>query len=163
MNTAIKHLALGGLFLFAAGAASAEVTVAYSHPENFVDLPFSPTDREQVLKDVSDHFAYLGKALPPGQNLRIEVFDLDLAGRLYPNFRGAQDLRIMRGGADWPHMHLRNTIEENGRVLQSGEAQLSNMMYMDRLNRYSSGDPLRYEKQMIDDWFKKTISAPRAG
>jgi hypothetical protein len=25
------------------------------------------------------------------------------------------------------------------------------------LNRYPSGEPLRYEKAMLDDWFKKDI------
>jgi hypothetical protein len=31
------------------------------------------------------------------------------------------------------------------------------MMYQQQLNRYSSGDPLRYEKRMLDDWFKKEV------
>jgi hypothetical protein len=31
------------------------------------------------------------------------------------------------------------------------------MMYMQRLNRYSDGDTLRFEKQMLDTWFDKTI------
>ncbi|HZX26131.1 MAG TPA: DUF3016 domain-containing protein [Telluria sp.] len=39
-------------------------------------------------------------------------------------------------------------------MVASGEDRLSNMDYLMRLNIYSSGDPLRYEKQMIDDWFK---------
>jgi len=34
------------------------------------------------------------------------------------------------------------------------------MNYLERIgNARNSGDSLRYEKQMIDDWFKKTITA----
>jgi hypothetical protein len=31
------------------------------------------------------------------------------------------------------------------------------MNYLGHLNRYPDGDRLRYEKQMIDDWFAKTL------
>jgi hypothetical protein len=37
--------------------------------------------------------------------------------------------------------------------------QLSDMNYLYHLTRYSDGDALRYEKQMIDDWFEKDIAA----
>lgn len=158
MKTVLRSMALAGLCLLSAGSASAGVTVTFSHPENYVDMPFSPTDREQVLKDLTEHFGKLAASLPPGQDLKIEILDLDLAGRLRPNFRGSgQDIRIMRGGADWPHLHLRYTLESGGQVLASGEEHLSNMNYLDRINRYASGDTLRYEKQMIDDWFKQKI------
>jgi hypothetical protein len=162
MKTAFKSLALAGLLALTAGAASAGVTVAFSHPENFLDMPFSPVDRERVLKDLSDHFAQLGARLPPGQDLRVEVLDLDLAGRLHPNFRG-QELRILNGGADWPHMQVRYTLEANGRVIASGEDNLSDMMYLNRINRYLDGDTLRYEKRMIDDWFTTRFAPRRRG
>lgn len=160
MNTKLHSLALAGLVLLSAGAASAAVTVTFSHPENFRDMPFSPTDREQILQDLSEYFAHLGERLAPGQDLRVEVLDLDLAGRLHPNFRGQQDVRILRGGADWPHMKVRYTLESNGKVIDSGVDDISDMAYLDHINRYSDGDRLRYEKHMIDDWFTKKF-APR--
>ncbi|MET0855430.1 MAG: DUF3016 domain-containing protein [Telluria sp.] len=162
MNTRLQCLALAGLLALSAGAASAAVTVAYSHPENFRDMPFSPIDRERVLQDLSEHFGKLGATLPPGQDLRVEVLDLDLAGRLHPNFRG-QELRILNGGADWPHMVVRYTLEANGRVLHSGEDDLRDMMYLNRINRYMDGDSLRYEKRMIDEWFMKKFTPRRRG
>ena len=162
MKTVIRSAALAGLFLLSAGSASAGVTVTFSHPENYADLPFSPWDREQILKDLNEHFGRLSAKLPAGQDLKIEVLDVDLAGRLKPGFRGGQDIRILRGGADWPHIHLRYTLESAGQVIASGEEHLSNMMYLDRINRYASGDPLRYEKQMIDDWFKEKIASRHA-
>jgi hypothetical protein len=162
MKTTFKCLALAGLLALSAGAASAAVTVAFSHPENYYDMPFAPFDRERVLKDLEEHFAKLGATLPPGQDLRIEVMELDLAGRLRPNFRG-QELRVLSGGADWPHMVLRYTLEANGHVLYSGEDEIKDMMYMSRLNRYFDGDTLRYEKRMIDEWFMRKFTPRRRG
>ena len=157
MKNVIRTLAAGGLLALAAGAVSADVSVNYIEPERFSDLPFSPWERESVLKDLTEHFAKLGAQLPPGQNLRIEVKDIDLAGREYPG-RGARDLRIIKShGADWPRIDLHYTIESNGQVLRSGDAQLRDMAFMDRIGRYNDGDNLRYERRMIDDWFYSTI------
>lgn len=162
MKPLFRQLALAGLFLLSAGAASAAVTVTYIHPETFTDLPFTPWDREQTLKDLAAHLEKLGKALPAGQDLKIDVLDVDLAGREEPAVRRAQEIRILRGGADWPHIHLRYTLESGGTVLKSGDEQLSDMMYMGRLTRYGDGDMLRYEKRMLDDWFGKTFVPARA-
>lgn len=142
--------------LLVSSAALAQVSVTYVKPEEFTDVPRGEYDRERTLKDFSDYFATLDKKLPPGQTLKIEVLDIDLAGRLYPR-RSGDDIRVMTGGADWPRVHLRYTLEENGQVLRSGEEQLSNMNYQWSRTGYFDNDPMRYEKQMLDDWFKKTI------
>jgi hypothetical protein len=115
-----------------------------------------------MMNDLTDHFTWLGTALPPGQDLRIEVLDIDLAGREEPNARASHDVRVMRGGADWPRMRLRFSVEQNGQVLKSGEARLSDMDYMARVSRYSEEEPQRFEKAMIDRWFEKNI-APLPG
>jgi len=148
---------LAVLLLACAGAASAGVTVKYDDPENFQDMPRWDKDRAQVLKDLSAHFAKLGQRLPAGQDLNITVKDIDLAGREYPSSRRAEDIRILRGGADWPSMHLQYSLEQNGQVIKSGDEHVSNMMYLNRLNRYVDGDSLRFEKQMLDEWFDKTF------
>lgn len=142
--------------LLASSAAWAQVSVTYVKPEEFTDVERSPIDREHTLKQFTDYFKSLDKKLPAGQSLKIEVLDIDLAGRLYPR-RSGSEIRIMNGGADWPHMHLRYTLEQDGRVLRSGEEQLSSMDYQSRIGAYFDNDPLRYEKQMLDDWFKKAI------
>ena len=148
---------LAAALLAVAGAASADATVNFVKPDEFIDMPRSPQDREQVLKEVARHFDKLAKDLPAGQELKINVTDIDLAGREEPRRWAISDIRIMRGGADWPTMKLSYTLEQGGQVLRSGEETLKNMMYQQRINRYSSGDALRYEKQMVDDWFQTTI------
>jgi hypothetical protein len=161
MKPVIRQLALAGLFLLSAGAASAAVKVTYNHPENFADLPFSTWDREDVLKQLTDHFNKLGKALPPGQDLDVEVLDVDLAGREYPGRSTGRDIRVMRGGADWPRIHLRYSLVANGNVIKSGDAKLSDMDYLHRIGHYMDGDALRFEKEMIDQWFEKNIGPVR--
>lgn len=156
MRLFTRSLLAASLSLLAAGAAWSEVSVTFVKPEDFQDVPRNVIDRERMQKDFQDYFAKLDKKLPAGQKLSVEVLDIDLAGRLWPR-RSGDDIRVMNGGADWPHMHLRYTLEQNGQTLRSGDEHLSNMMYQQRLNRYSDGDPLRYEKQMIDEWFDKDI------
>jgi len=157
MKSFMQKMALASMLALAVGSAGAAVTVSYVAPDKFSDIPFVPWEREETLKQLTDHFTKLGNSLPPGQDLRVEVLDVDLAGRAIPSVRAGRDIRVMRGQADWPRMQLRFSLEQNGQVLKSGEAQLSDMNYLDHHTRYFDSEPLRYEKQMIDDWFEKTI------
>jgi uncharacterized lipoprotein YbaY len=159
MQPAIRQLALALACLLATGAATAgSVSVTFTDPGHFADVPFTPWEREEVLKELAAHFDKLGKALPADQVLRIEVLDVDLAGRREPLLRAGRDIRVLNGGADWPHLRLRYALESGGKILSSGEVHLADMAYMDRPSRYFNGESLRFEKQMIDDWFKKTIA-----
>jgi hypothetical protein len=160
MKPMIRQLALAGLLLLSAGAAAAAVTVSFNHPENFADLPFASWDRKEVLDELTKHFNQLGMTLPPGQDLKIDVLDIDLAGREYPSHSG-RDIRVLRGEADWPRMLMHYSLESNGSVIKSGDAQVSDMMYLSRINRYADGSQLRYEKQMIDEWWEKNIGPTR--
>lgn len=162
MKTAIKGLALASMVLMSSGSAFAGVTVSFSQPENYSDLPFAPWERKDVLDELTEHFQKLSEALPPGVDLNVEVLDIDLAGRIH--HRRANEIRVLRGGADWPIIRLRYSLMQDGKVIASGEERLRDMMYLDNLrNRYSSGDPLRYEKRMIDEWFNKKIAPKRIG
>lgn len=163
MKAILTKAALASLIALAAGAASAEVTVKYIDSDKFADLPFTPWEREQVLKDLNDYFVKLGEKLPAGQDLALEVTEIDLAGREYPNMRSGRELRVLQGTADWPMMQLRYTLSQNGQVLKTGDAKLSDMNYMQRINRFSDSDSLRAEKRMIEDWFDKTILEKRRG
>ena len=157
MITWTRRLALAGLLAVAAGGAAADVSVTFSNADGYGAMPTASWDRERVLKDLSAYFAKLGAKLPPGTDLKIDVLDLDLAGRVRPNFRGGEELRILNGGADWPHMHLRYTLTQGGRVLAQGDDEISNMNYLERMSRVNADPSWRYEKQMIDDWFASKI------
>lgn len=161
MKRLLKCAALAALMLGGTGVASAGVNVTYANPDKFVDVPWKERDRQAVLKELNAHFAKLASRLPPGQDLNVEVLDIDLAGYVYPARWGVNEIRVVRGMADWPHMRLRYSITENGQVLKSGEEDLQNMSYAQRVNRYFSSDSLRYEKQMLDEWFRDRVVAVR--
>lgn len=146
------------VLLLAVGVAWAGVNVTYVKPEQFFDIP--ALQRDRLLKEITDHFTALGARLPSGQNLDIEITDLALAGRTIPTRRTAEEIRVLKGGADWPSMHLRYRLESNGKVLRSGEDDLANMMYLQRMNNYPQNENLRYEKQMIDEWFVPRFETP---
>ena len=128
-----------------------EIHVTYVKPEQMLDVP--ATQRGQILNELTGHFMSLDKYLAPDQTLNIEVTSLELSGIVKHKFRTDQDVRVLRGAADWPTMHLLYRLESKGQVIRSGEDDLRNMMYLERMNKYPTSDSLRYEKQMIDDWF----------
>lgn len=157
------RITLAALAMLGCGTAWAGASVTYVEPDKFIDMPFSSVEREHILKDLSEHFAKLGKLLPAGQELKVEVTDLDLAGRIDYTRRSGNEIRVMRGMADWPRMELRYSLVQDGAVLKSGDARLADMNYMDHVRTSRSDESLRYEKQMLDDWFAKTFSVKVRG
>jgi len=146
-----------GMVLLATSAAWADTQVQYDKPDQFTDLPFDQSQRDSVLKELTAHFVKLGQSLPAGQNLQIKITDIDLAGREDPRLRGGNDIRIMNGRVDWPRIQLHYVLEQDGKVIRSADAALSDMSYLSRINRYANDERLRYEKLMIDDWFSTTF------
>jgi hypothetical protein len=160
MNTILKKTALVALLILASSSAAAGgVSVKFANAEGYADMPFAPWEREELLKGLGEHFAKLGARMPANEELQIEVTDFDPAGRIRHSHRYARELRVMTGGADWPHMELKYTHLRDGQVLASGTETINDMNYLHRMNRYVSGDMLRYEKRMIDEWFKDRIAA----
>ncbi len=158
MKTVLRQVVIAALLLVSASAASAAATVTYAQPDRFSDVPFTPWERERLLKELSEHFDKLAARLPAGQELSVEVLDVDLAGQTWPTRMSGRDIRVMNGRADWPSIKLRYTISQAGQVVTSGEENIRNMSYMQGSNRYYSNDALRYEKKMLDDWFRERIA-----
>jgi len=152
-------LAISGWWVTAATAA---VEVKFVGPENFSDLRDSAFDRSETLAGIHAHLQTLTAAqfgaVAPSQDLLIEVTDIDRAGELEPWGRAMQQIRVLRS-IGRPAITLRYVVSERGHEVRRGEARLSDLSYLDRLNRYPSGDPIRYEKRMLDDWFSKEFAA----
>jgi hypothetical protein len=153
MRKSTMALVCAGLWLASAAPAWSKVTVTFTKPESYSDMPWSGVDRERVLKELQDYLVQLGAKLPADRDLKLDIIDIDLAGRVDPGRHRVNDVRIMRGRADWPRMDVRYSLESNGKVIEQGEDQLADMSYLTQYNRHDSGDELRYEKKMIDDWF----------
>ena len=58
-----------------------------------------------------------------------------------------------------PRITLQYTLKDaSGRIVDEGEAKLSDTGYLHNLGLKSDSDPLRYEKRLIDDWVKRELS-----
>ncbi len=159
--TVLTALTSGLLLAAAAPAAAAgKAQVQFIEPQQFADAGRTGYDRDQALKSLGDYIQSLGARLPDGQTLSVDVTNVDLAGELRP-WRGGYEVRVLRGGADWPQLSLRWSLQAGGRTLKSGEDRLSDPNYLFALRGvdHQAGD-LVFEKRMLRLWFETTFGRP---
>jgi hypothetical protein len=136
--------------------AAGEVEVRWVEPEQFRDAGQGSIERDRNLRTLEQHFTRLGRHLPDGQTLRVEVEDVDLAGEIWPF--GFRDTRIVRGGVDWPQIDLRWTLSAGDRVLAQGEERVADRSYTFGSRVSMEQGPLPYERRMLEDWFRERIA-----
>jgi hypothetical protein len=146
--------AVAGLCL-ASGVAHAAVTVNYINPDKMTDVPRFETERTSMEIDLREFFEEQAKQMPAGQDLKIDILDIDLAGEVFPRVP-VRDVRVTKGSYDFPRIHLRYSIEQDGKVLRSGERELADRNYQLNINNYRN-EMYSYEKQMLGEWFKKDV------
>lgn len=151
------------MLALAASAAPPNLTVSFVQPENYADAGYSrqfasESERAEVQRDITQHLQRLAEqGLPADDTLSIEILDIDLAGRFEPFItRAGSDLRVVRE-ITWPRIKLRYTLSHGDQIVASAEERLSDLNYLMSVNRYASGDRLRYEKKMLDRWFEATV------
>ena len=138
-------------------AASSEIR--FIEPDKFIDAGESRIERERTLGQLEAYMRDLaGKRLPASQRLVIEVLDVDLAGRIEPKGRLMERIRIVKD-ITWPTLTLRYVLSEGDKTLREGEVRLSDMNYLGGITQRYNGESLRYEKQLLDDWFAKEFPA----
>ena len=142
--------------LWGAAAQAGTVKVSYSEDTQFTDAGPTPWEREANLRNLSAYMKSLGaQYLPADRNLSIDVLDVDLAGEIKPFRLRRPDVRVARGGADWPRITLRYSLTgPDGQVIRRGEEVVSDMQYLNHLAEARTYDSLPYEKRMLDHWFK---------
>lgn len=90
------------------------------------------------------------------------MIDVDLAGRYEPWQIETPNTRYLRSGT-WPSMRLKYRLLEGEREIAQGEDQLADMNYQSRAAAGArSGDRLRYEKIMLNDWFRNRFGGETA-
>ena len=148
----------------AQGTPTAQVEVRFDHPEKFRDASLDnrgyPQGADpQVMKALTQHLQKLGQRyLRPGQQLVIDIRDIDLAGRFEPWHSQAYDVRFMRE-ITWPTIDLSYTLSQPGKPDQQAQERVSDKMYLSRPGRVaSSSDRLYAEKAMLNDWFRQRFA-----
>jgi hypothetical protein len=160
-----RALLLSCIAAAAASGASAAgvVTVSFTDPPHFSDAGATPWEKEATLRALTAHLQALGERyLSAGQALKVEVLDVDLAGTMRPARRAGRDLRVVKGGADWPRIDLRYALEASGQPAISGQESVADMNYSRGVAGDRGADPLHYEKHMLDVWFKARFVERRA-
>lgn len=138
MRKIIKPFLLFSLIMaFWASIAQAAIDIYFTHPERYTDAGRHMGDRvsEPVLQEIKEYLESLGERyLEPNQNLKIEILDIDLAGRYEPVHRGgASDVRILND-VTWPQIKVRYVLEQNSEVRVEKKESIRDMDYLRRPN-----------------------------
>lgn len=144
-----------------AGATHAGVKVSFDQPERFTDAglygEYGAASRAATLGELRTYLERLGaRYLRPDQTLSIEIRNIDLAGRYEPwqtGSYGAYNVRFLRG-VTWPRIAVRYTFEERGEILVRAEETVTDLNYQMNAGVHPYSEVLRYEKAMLDNWFK---------
>lgn len=149
-------LAAACLALAGAAQAAGQVEVKWVEPEKFIDIGFGSYERERNQASLEEIFQQMARQLPSGQTLKIEVLEVDLAGETRPG--SVRDVRIVRGGVDWPRMTLNYSLHEGGNTLKSGQAKLADMNYLFGTRAIGPAEGhLPYERRMLMRWFEDSF------
>jgi hypothetical protein len=142
--------------MFPAGAA---VTVSFVAPDTYTDTGQFGREADTALPEIEAHLKYLGQRyLPSDRNLKIEVLDVDLAGRRPFSNRLEPGTRILEGKADWPSIRLHYVLESGGGVVDERLENVSDMGYLRHPRMKYSTESYPYEKLMLEEWFKRRFT-----
>jgi hypothetical protein len=145
--------------------ADGPVSVQWNDPAKFTEIRQSTNRFEAERGDWVQQLArYVqtsaAKPLQAGQTLEVTLVDVKRAGDYEPwhGPRG-RDIRIMRDIYP-PRITLQYTLKDaSGRIIDEGDARLSDSGYLHNIGLKSDTDPLRYEKRLIDDWVKRQLTS----
>jgi hypothetical protein len=150
----------------AADSGRARADVIYLEREKFTDVQDrylgDDAGRDEILDQLKEHITYdAAQRLPAGTVLQVTVTDIDLAGDFEP-WHGPQfyDVRIVKDIYP-PKIALAFKLTDAaGNVLKQGTRVLRDLTFQMSLS-VDRDDPLHYEKQLIDDWFRAEFGRPK--
>lgn len=155
------------LGLSSQAAAQAVVEIEWDKPEKYRDVRPSNESRkrfrESTFERIDEYMNELALSLPENNKLLMKVNDLDLAGQVWPASHiglgySSSDVRVIKN-IDIPRIHFSyQLLDESGEVVQQAEVKLKDMSFLDRGNRFFKSEPLRYEKNMLQHWFKREFA-----
>lgn len=144
-----------------AGALPLEgpVSVSWRDPAGFSEPTFGAAsiDRGRWIVPLAQHVRQRAlPRLPPGHRLEVELLDVDRAGEYEPHAGTHPDLRVIRDVYP-PRIHLRfHHADGAGGLVDQGERRLIDMAFLQRSSTLDT-DPLRFEKQLLDDWLRREL------
>ncbi len=146
------------------GPVQGQVNVRFVAPERYTDAESrfgSGPSLRVTLAEMRRLFETLGaRVLAPGQSLDIDVLDIDLAGFDQPGAGVPFGLRVVNDVTP-PRFRLRYVLREGRRTVLSAEEAVSDLNFLTRYARSSSGQTFYYERELLRDWFQARIAERR--
>lgn len=153
----IQGAALLALLVAGVPAAAQPVSVRYLTPERFTDAENrlgSGQSLRVTLSEMTRIFEDLGRRLPPGDSLAVNVLDIDLAGYERPGVGLPQSVRVVQDFTP-PRIRLAYSLRRKGRVVAQGEDTVTDINFMQAANPRFSAGGLYYERAVLRDWFAR--------
>ncbi len=157
-RAARKTAGLLALGLCLSAHAAGRVEVDFEQPDHYMDAGADAHDVADTTQALGNYLRELGnRLLPAGQTLKVDILDIDLAGRTHPWNSRFPDVRVMDGRADWPRIKLRFSLEAGGQVIKRGEDSIADLDYQSIPVGFRPNDAWRYEEHLLDDWFRNHV------
>lgn len=146
-------------------AHAAELKINFEDPDSYSDLTPALETRERfkerTLEGVEEIFREFAGRLPDDQELHVTVTDIKLAGFVQPVQRGGslEQMRVVTNSHP-PAMEFSYRLyDAQGELLQEGDERLRGRSSADMVRRGGRADHefLRYERMMLDRWFRSTF------
>jgi hypothetical protein len=153
-SSAALALALGFLMLPGARADTPRpgdrVLVTFDHPEKFLDVRESnvPTveGRYRILASLREYITQRAPAfLPSGDYLYVTFINIKLAG--------VYAVGELPPGGRWA------ITDPSGKVIRRAWEKLEEPYFMNLFRNADPGDPLRFDKAVLDDWMRNNLQA----
>ena len=114
---------------------------------------------EHVIKNLTGFFRTAAKKhLPDNQTLHIRITDLDLAGDVDYFFMDySHPVRVVKA-MYFPSIEFSYELRDaQNQVIKSGSENIRDMDFLLSNVKLHSTSPFRYEKKLIEDWFRNTF------
>ena len=142
--------------------ASAELELSWHEIEKFTDIRAANDSRsrfhERVQRNFEKYFQEIADKLPEGYSWQVTVTDVDLAGEVdYFVTNTGQAIRVIKE-VNSPAIRFNHLLRDQyGEEVVSGEERLRDMSFMSRLTPRGSTPEFAFEREMLQDWFKKEL------
>jgi hypothetical protein len=145
---------------------TSRVSVVFVEPQKFTDFKRTSWGDASSSSDLMDELrTFLQETgeryVPADLHLEIKITDIDLAGEFEPQL-GPQfeDVRMVRAIYP-PRIKLEFSLTDaKGNVVNSGQRELTDLAFQMR-TAWPADDYLRYEKDILRDWFSAEFRRPQ--
>ncbi len=134
--------------------AAADVKVNFVNPQGYRDFESETASmRNEMLGELRQTLVALGaRYLKPRQTLKIDVLDVQRAGLFRDTT--ASHTAILTPNTP-PRNDVQYTLQQSGKILLQAHDAITDIDYFLDPSAHLSSDRLVYEKQVLQDWFRK--------